>query len=277
LTQEEKVVQTGEDPRCAGALPHDDATSARPPLLEARGIAKRFSHIEALRGADFAIRAGEVVGLVGDNGAGKSTLVSILVGDQRPDAGEILLEGRQVTIDSPEEARALGIETVYQDLALADDLDAPANLFLGRELFRGGLLGRLGVLDKAAMRRRAGAMLGDLGVRLDLSLPVASMSGGQRQSVGVCRAASWASRIVFMDEPTAALGVVQTQRVIELIGRVRERGIAVVLISHNLPEVLEVADRIDVLRLGRRVASFRSEEASTERLVAAMTGLEVAA
>lgn len=242
-------------------------------LLEARGIVKRFGHVEALRGADFAIRPGEVVGLVGDNGAGKSTLVSVLVGDQRPDAGEILLDGSPVTLHSPEQARALGIETVYQDLALADDLDAPANLFLGREIFRGGVLGRLGVLDKSAMRTRASELLRELGVTLDLTAPVAAMSGGQRQSVGVCRAVGWASRVVFMDEPTAALGVVQTQRVIELIERIRDRGLAVVLISHNLSEVRAVADRIEVLRLGRRAASLRPEEATTEKLVAAMTGL----
>ena len=234
---------------------------------------KRFGHVEALRGADFAIRPGEVVGLVGDNGAGKSTLVSVLVGDQRPDAGEILLDGSPVTLHSPEQARALGIETVYQDLALADDLDAPANLFLGREIFRGGVLGRLGVLDKSAMRTRASELLRELGVTLDLTAPVAAMSGGQRQSVGVCRAVGWASRVVFMDEPTAALGVVQTQRVIELIERIRDRGLAVVLISHNLSEVRAVADRIEVLRLGRRAASLRPEEATTEKLVAAMTGL----
>lgn len=246
-------------------------------VLEARGITKSFGHIEALRGADFAISPGEVVGLVGDNGAGKSTLISILVGDQRPDAGEITIDGTPVTLHSPEEAREMGIETVYQDLALADDLDAPANLFLGREVLRKGPLGFLGFLDTATMRDRARGLLQELGVRLDLAAPVATMSGGQRQSVGVCRAVTWASRIVFMDEPTAALGVVQTERVIRLIKRVRDRGIAVVLISHNLPEVLEVADRIDVLRLGRRVASLAPHEASTERLIGAMTGLHAEA
>jgi simple sugar transport system ATP-binding protein len=242
-------------------------------LLEARGIAKHFGRVHALRGADFTVNTGEVVALIGDNGAGKSTLVKTLSGVHAPDAGEILFEGRPVQIPTPEAARALGIETVYQDLALAPDLESSANLFLGREIFRSGLLGRLGFLDTAAMRERTATAFGELGVGVqDVTAPVANFSGGQRQGVAVARAVTWASRVVFMDEPTAALGVVQTRRVLDLIRRVRDRGLSVVLISHNMPEVMEVADRVEVLRLGVRVATFRRGEASMEDLVGAMTG-----
>jgi simple sugar transport system ATP-binding protein len=243
------------------------------PLLEARGLVKHFGHVQALGGANFSAYPGEVVALIGDNGAGKSTLVKALSGVSPADAGEVLLEERQVRIDSPLDARRLGIETVYQDLALAADLDAPGNLFLGREVLRGGLLGAFGVLDKTAMRRRAVEACRELGIELpDISAPVRSLSGGQRQSVAVARAVAWASRVVFMDEPTAALGVVQRRQVLDVIGRVRDRGVTVVLISHNLPEVLAVADRIEVLRLGRRVARFVASETSIEELVSAMTG-----
>jgi simple sugar transport system ATP-binding protein len=243
------------------------------PLLEARRIVKSFGRVHALRGASFTVFPGEVVALVGDNGAGKSTLVKTLAGVHAPDAGEIVFEGRPVTIGSPLEARALGIETVYQDLALAADLDPAANLFLGREVSRGGLLGRLGFLDKAEMHRRADEAFKSLGVGLqDSGAPVATMSGGQRQGVAVSRAVTWASRVVFMDEPTAALGVVQTRNVLDLILRVRERGLSVVLISHNMPEVFEVADRIEVLRLGARVARLKPQDVSMEDVVAAMTG-----
>ena len=243
------------------------------PLLEARRIVKSFGRVRALRGANFTVNAGEVVALVGDNGAGKSTLVKCLAGVQPPDAGEILFEGRPVTIASPLEARGLGIETVYQDLALAADLDPAANLFLGREVPRGGLLGKLGFLDNREMHRRADEAFRSLGVGLqDSGAPVAMMSGGQRQGVAVSRAVTWASKVVFMDEPTAALGVVQTRNVLDLILRVRDRGLAVVLISHNMPEVFEVADRIEVLRLGERVARFKRGEVTMEDVVGAMTG-----
>jgi simple sugar transport system ATP-binding protein len=243
------------------------------PLLEARGIVKSFGRVHALRGADFSVQAGEVVALIGDNGAGKSTLVKALSGVYPPDAGEIRFEGRRVVIASPEAARELGIETVYQDLALAPDLESSANLFLGREVLRPGLLGRLGFLDDGAMRERTRSAFGELGVGVqDVSAPVATFSGGQRQGVAVARAVTWASKVVFMDEPTAALGVVQTRRVLDLILRVRERGLSVVLISHNMPEVMEVADRVEVLRLGRRVATFKRGEATMEDLVGAMTG-----
>jgi simple sugar transport system ATP-binding protein len=243
------------------------------PLLEARGIVKSFGRVHALRGADFAVNRAEVVALIGDNGAGKSTLVKTLSGVHAPDAGEILFEGAPVTVASPEAARELGIETVYQDLALAPDLESSANLFLGREVLRPGLLGRLGFLDNVAMRDRTEAAFGDLGVGVqDVQAPVATFSGGQRQGVAVARAVTWASKVVFMDEPTAALGVVQTRRVLDLIMRVRDRGLSVVLISHNMPEVMEVADRVEVLRLGQRVATFKRGEATMEDLVGAMTG-----
>ncbi|MFG1806803.1 ATP-binding cassette domain-containing protein [Streptomyces sp. NPDC049040] len=243
------------------------------PLLEARGLTKRFGHVRALQEADFTAYPGEVVALIGDNGAGKSSLVKTLSGTMRPDSGVILVDGAPVELASPLDARRHGIETVYQDLALAPDLDAAANLHLGRELHRGGLLGRLGVLDHAAMRRSAVTAFAELGVDLqDVGAPVATLSGGQRQSVAVARAVAFANRIIFMDEPTAALGVVQRGRVLDTVRRVRDRGICVVLISHNMPEVLSVADRVEVLRLGRRVARFTAADTSVEELVGAMTG-----
>ena len=243
------------------------------PLLEARDIVKNFGRVRALRGASFTVHAGEVVALIGDNGAGKSTLVKTLSGVHEPDGGEIRFEGRTVTIPTPVAARELGIETVYQDLALAPDLASAANLFLGREKRRDGMLGRLGFLDKEAMRARTEEAFGQLGVGIqDAGAPVATLSGGQRQGVAVARAVTWAGKVVFMDEPTAALGVVQTRNVLELIGRVRDTGLSVVLISHNMPEVMEVSDRVEVLRLGQRVATFNTAETSMEELVGAMTG-----
>jgi simple sugar transport system ATP-binding protein len=243
------------------------------PQLEARGIVKHYGHVQALRGADFTVFPGEVVALIGDNGAGKSTLVKLLSGAGHPDAGDILLNGSPVTLTSPVEAQRQGIETVYQDLALAPDLDGAANLYLGREMLRRGVLGRLGVLDKKAMRRGAYDAFTELGVDLQNALTaVANLSGGQRQSVAVARSVAWASKIVFLDEPTAALGVVQTARVLDVVRRIRDRGVAVVLVSHNMPQVLEVADRVEVLRLGRRVAQFDAGRATVEELVGAMTG-----
>ncbi|KAA2259479.1 sugar ABC transporter ATP-binding protein [Solihabitans fulvus] len=242
-------------------------------LLDAKDLVKHYGSVEALRGASFQAFAGEVVALIGDNGAGKSTLVKCLSGVQQPDSGELRFDGKQVVLDSPTTARRLGIETVYQDLAVAPDLDPAANLFLGRELRKPGLLGRLGVLDKAAMRRRAITEFSQLGVRLQsIDAPIGSLSGGQRQSVAVARSVVWASKLVFMDEPTAALGVVQRERVLDVIKKVRDAGMGVVLISHNMPEVLAVADRIEVLRLGRRVARFSGSDVTVEQLVGAMTG-----
>ena len=245
------------------------------PVLEARDIVKSFGRVSALRGASFTVYPNEVVALVGDNGAGKSTLVKTLVGVHPPDSGEIYFQGERVDIHTPSDARRLGIETVYQDLALAAEIDPPANMFLGREILRPGLLGKLGFLDKGEMRRRSAEAFKQLGVNIqDTTAPVANMSGGQRQGIAICRAVTWANKLVFMDEPTAALGVVQTRNVLEQIKRVREQGLSVVLISHNMPEVFEVADRIEVLRLGARVARLKPSEVSMEDVVAAMTGAQ---
>jgi simple sugar transport system ATP-binding protein len=244
-------------------------------VLEARDIVKSFGRVQALRGANFTVYPNEVVALIGDNGAGKSTLVKTLVGVHPPDSGQILFEGEPVTIASPHDARDLGIETVYQDLALAAEIDPAANMFLGREILRPGPLGKLGFLDNAEMRRRSEEAFRSLGVRIqDTGARVANMSGGQRQGIAISRAVTWADKVVFMDEPTAALGVVQTRNVLDLITRVRDQGRAVVLISHNMPEVFEVADRIEVLRLGTRVASLKPGEVSMEDVVAAMTGAQ---
>jgi simple sugar transport system ATP-binding protein len=245
------------------------------PVLEARDIVKSFGRVSALRGASFTVYPNEVVALVGDNGAGKSTLVKTLVGVHPPDSGEIYFQGERVAVHTPSDARRLGIETVYQDLALAAEIDPPANMFLGREILRPGLLGKLGFLDKREMRRRSADAFEQLGVNIqDTSAPVANMSGGQRQGIAICRAVTWANKLVFMDEPTAALGVVQTRNVLDQIKRVRDQGLSVVLISHNMPEVFEVADRIEVLRLGARVARLKPSEVSMEDVVAAMTGAQ---
>jgi simple sugar transport system ATP-binding protein len=243
------------------------------PLLRAVGLHKRYGQVHALQGADFSAYPGEVVALIGDNGAGKSTMIKVLCGAIQPDGGQILLDGQPVHFANPLDAQRHGIETVYQDLSLAPDLDAAANLHLGRELFRGGVLRPFRVLDRTAMRRSARTAFAELGVDLpDIDVPVASLSGGQRQSVAVARAVAYASKVIFMDEPTAALGVVQRGRVLDTIRRVRDRGVSVVLISHNMPEVLAVSDRVEVLRLGRRVAQYVTEHTSVEELVGAMTG-----
>ncbi len=243
------------------------------PILEARGIVKRFGHVEALRGADFTACLGEVTALIGDNGAGKSTLVKILSGVNKPTSGEITVQGKVVTFGSPAEAHAAGIETVYQDLSVAQDLSPAANMFMGRERLRPGLLGKLGFLDNAAMRRESLAAFERLKVVLqDMDTPIASLSGGQRQSVAICRSIMWAKSVVFMDEPTAALGVVQTGRTLDLVRRIRDTGVAVVLISHNMRDVLQVADSIEVLRLGRRITRLRNEGLDVQDLVGAMTG-----
>jgi simple sugar transport system ATP-binding protein len=242
-------------------------------VLEARNITKVYGHVSALSGANFEVRAGEVTALIGDNGAGKSTLVKVLSGTETPTSGEILVDGQPVTIDGPLAARRYGIETVYQDLALAPHLNPVQNMYLGREIMRPGLLGRLGFMDNADMRVGSKKAFDELGATVrNYSGSIGAMSGGQKQAVAVARAAAWAKRVILLDEPTAALGVVQTKGVLDLIRRVRDRGLGVVFISHQMPAVLQVADEVQVMRLGRRVATFKAQGTTMEELVGAMTG-----
>jgi simple sugar transport system ATP-binding protein len=249
------------------------APSPPPPLLEARNVQKHFGRVVALREANFTLRPNEVHAIVGDNGAGKSTLIKIISGVYQADAGEVAIDGRPVTIANPREARELGIETVYQDLALADQLDASSNLFLGREQLRPPPLSWFGFLDKKSMRNRAQEEMRRLKIGIQsVDEPVLSLSGGQRQAVAVARAIAWGTRIVIMDEPTAALGVRESSMVLELIKEVRSQGLAVIMVSHNLPEVFAVADRITVLRLGRTIVSLDTSETSLEDVVGMMTG-----
>jgi fructose transport system ATP-binding protein len=252
--------------------------SERNSLLEARGLVKRFGHVFALRGADFELYAGEIVAIIGDNGAGKSTLIKTLSGALTPDEGEIRLDGDPVHFRSPRDARRLGIETVYQDLAVAPALDIATNIFLGREQRRRGPAGSvLRMLDKRAMRREAARHFAELKIGVpSITQPVEDLSGGQRQGVAVARAATWARRVVIMDEPTAALGVKETQQVLDLIRRVRDRGLPVILISHDMPHVFELADRIHIMRLGRRVAVVTPKTHSMPEAVAIMTGAALA-
>ena len=250
-----------------------------PFLLEARGIQKHFGRVVALRDGNFGLRPGEVHAIVGDNGAGKSTLIKIISGVYSSDGGELLIDGTPVSIGNPREARVLGIETVYQDLALADDLDAAANLFLGREELRAAPLSWFGFLDRKAMRLRAEEAMRRLRIDIpSVETPVLSLSGGQRQAVAVARAIAWGTRIIIMDEPTAALGVRESGQVLELIKEVRAQGLSIIMISHNLPEVFMVADRITVLRLGRTITTLETASTSLEAIVGMMTGaVEVAA
>jgi simple sugar transport system ATP-binding protein len=242
-------------------------------LLEARGIVRTYGSVIALDEADFDVEPGQVTALIGDNGAGKSTLVKILSGTEQPEGGTITLEGVEVTFPRPSAARSLGIETVFQDLALCPHLDPVKNLYLNREIKRSGLLGLMGFMDRKKMRDRSVEVFTDLGATVrKLNEPVGAMSGGQKQSVAVARSAAWASKIIFLDEPTAALGVVQTANVLDLVRRVRDKGIGVVLISHSMPEVLEIADTVQILRRGRRVATINAADSSIEELVGAMTG-----
>ena len=242
-------------------------------LLKARGLTRKFGQVTALDGADFDIAPGEVVALIGDNGAGKSTLVKALSGNLAVDSGEVVFDGSPITIENPMRASELGIETVYQDLALAPHLDPAQNMFLGREIARPGILGRFGFLDNKSMRAEAKEAFDALGATVrSLTSPVGSMSGGQRQAIAIARAVHWASKVVFLDEPTAALGVRQTANVLETIRRVRDRGVGVVFISHSMPHVMSVSDRVQVLRLGHRVATFATAQTSMEELVGTMTG-----
>jgi D-xylose transport system ATP-binding protein len=241
------------------------------PLLALKGFSKSFGPVEALKEVDFELRAGEVVGLVGDNGAGKSTLIKAIAGVQPPDEGEARFEGRVVRLNSPHAATGLGIATVYQDLALAENLDVVANLFLGQEL--ADTIPGVDVLDETAMERRSVELLQSLGVTTLRSVrtEVASLSGGQRQAVAIARSLLGEPKVVLLDEPTAALGIVQTREILKLVERLRERGLGVVVISHNLADVFEVADRIVVLRLGRLAATF-DRSATREDVVGAITG-----
>jgi D-xylose transport system ATP-binding protein len=236
-----------------------------------RGISKSFGAVQALTDVDFEVHAGEVVALVGDNGAGKSTLIKCVSGAHLPDTGTILVDGEQARIHTPGDATRLGIETVYQDLALCDNLDVVANMFLGRETAHPGLVGPI---QELGMEKRSLEVLDSLHVTTIPSVRqrVLSLSGGQRQSVAISRAVMWQAKVVILDEPTAALGVAQTEQVLALIRRLREQGLGVVVITHNLHEVFEVADRIVVLRLGRRVATFAHAGTSPEDVVAAITG-----
>ncbi|HEY8526299.1 MAG TPA: ATP-binding cassette domain-containing protein [Acidimicrobiales bacterium] len=247
--------------------------TAGTPLLRLEGISKRFGAVQALQDVDFECDVGEVVALVGDNGAGKSTLVKAIAGTQPADSGRIFVDGREVHITSPQAAAELGIATVYQDLALCDNLDVVANLYVGRERARGRALRGLAVLDEVAMEHEAQSLLERLSVRIpSVRTEVASLSGGQRQSIAVARATMGDPRVVILDEPTAALGVAQTAQVLDLVRRLRDEGHAVIVISHNMVDVFAVADRIVVLRLGRRVATFRVAETTAEEVVAAITG-----
>jgi fructose transport system ATP-binding protein len=248
--------------------------SAVEPLFQARGIVKRFGHVTALSGADFDLYPDEVLAVIGDNGAGKSTLIKVLAGALQPDEGEVLLDGEPVHFHTPLDARRAGIETVYQDLAVAPALDIASNLFLGRELRRRGPLGEvLRMLDKREMRQEAKRALSELQVGIQsVRAAVEDHSGGQRQAVAVARAAAWGRRVLIMDEPTAALGVKETAQVVELIKRVRENGLPVILISHDMPHVFELADRIHIMRLGKRAAVVTPQSHTMQEAVAIMTG-----
>lgn len=254
------------------AEPHLDRSV---PRLQLRNINKSFGGVQALKDVDFEVYAGEVVGLVGDNGAGKSTLVKTMSGAYVPDSGEILIDGRPVTIASPQDATRLGIETVYQDLALCDNLDVVANLWLGREAYRWIIPGVLKALDETEMERRTIEVLKTLDVKIpSVRRPVATLSGGQRQCIAVAKTILRQPKVVLLDEPTAALGVAQTRQVLNLIMRLKQQGLAVVVISHNLHDVFAVCDRAIVMRLGQRSATFDIKNSTSEQVVAAITGAE---
>jgi D-xylose transport system ATP-binding protein len=250
----------------AEATPNRTADTS--PTLETRGVSKSFGSVNALSDVDFEVRSGEIMALVGDNGAGKSTLIKCIAGTYSIDSGEVFFDGRKVSINGPKDAAKLGIEVVYQDLALCDNLDVVQNMFLGRETHDW-----LGRLKEAPMEARTAETLKSLRVTTIRSIrqQVARLSGGQRQSVAIGRAVMWNSRVVILDEPTAALGVAQTEQVLELVRRLADQGLAVVLISHNLHDIFEVADRITVLRLGRNVAVYARSQTTQQEVVHAIT------
>jgi D-xylose transport system ATP-binding protein len=237
------------------------------PLLQISGLSKSFGSVQALTDVDFGVSAGEVMALVGDNGAGKSTLVKCIAGTHMADSGKVLFEGREVTIHSPKDAAKLGIEVVYQDLALCDNLDVVQNMYLGREA------SRFQILNEAVMEQHTGETLKSLAVTTIRSVrqTVATLSGGQRQSVAVARAVMWNSKLVILDEPTAALGVAQTEQVLALVRRLGEQGLAVILISHNLHDIFETADRITVMRLGRTIGVYERRATTQQEIVSAIT------
>jgi fructose transport system ATP-binding protein len=245
------------------------------PVLEARGLVKTFGHVIGLAGVDLQLHAGEVLAIIGDNGAGKTTIIKCLSGAMTPDAGTMLVDGREMTFRSTQEAREAGIETVYQTLAVAPALDIASNLFLAREQRRSGLLGSvLRMLDTGGMKRQAKQYIDDLGISTlqNINQAVETLSGGQRQAVAVARAAAFGGKVVILDEPTAALGVRETGQVLRLIRDLRERGLGIILISHNMPNVFEVADRIHIQRLGRAVGVITPKSHTPAEAVAIMTG-----
>ncbi|MET3577176.1 simple sugar transport system ATP-binding protein [Mesorhizobium robiniae] len=247
------------------------------PILEARGLSKRYGPIIAAHDLNFSIARGEVVALVGDNGAGKSTLVKMLSGVIKPDEGQIVHAGQEVSFSSPQDARSRGIETIYQDLSLAPNRDVVANLYLGREMVMQGWLKPFGFLDRNAMVQASGALLRELGAKINsiTGVPVGHLSGGQQQAIAIARAAAWAKDVLFMDEPTASLGVEQSQAVLHLARRVAEKGVAVVLITHILPHVVEVADRVVVLKQGSIIADQPAAETDTEQLIRLIVGFDL--
>ncbi len=250
-------------------------TKGQIPRLQLRNISKSFGGVQALSQVDFEVFDGEVVGLVGDNGAGKSTLVKTMSGAYTPDTGEISIDGQPVVISSPQDSTRLGIETVYQDLALCDNLDVVANLWLGREAHRTLFPGFFRILDETEMEQKTIEVLKTLDVKIpSVRSTVASLSGGQRQCIAVAKTILRQPKVVLLDEPTAALGVAQTRQVLNLILRLKERGLAVVVISHNLHDVFEVTDRIIVMRLGKRIRTFETSQTTPERVVGAITGAE---
>ena len=250
------------------SVQHDGGGTTPPPIVEMRGIYKFYGGNAALRGVDFRVEPGQVVALLGDNGAGKSTLIKILSGAQMLDEGEVLIDGRPVQITSPAQAKQLGIETVYQDLALCDNLDVPTNIFLGRELKRRYASGFIQLFDKQRMAEETRRLLGKLRIDIgSLNSAVRNLSGGQRQSITVARSVYARAKVIILDEPTAALGVIQTEQVLDLIEQLRGSGQAIVLISHNMEEVFRVADRVVILKTGTLVADLSKAETSREEVI----------
>lgn len=259
----------------SGAAPATGVEETRTPILTAKRLVKTFGRVVGLDGVSFELYAGEVLAVIGDNGAGKSTLIKCVTGAEIPDEGEITLEGKPVHFKGPQDAREAGIETVYQTLAVSPALDVAENLFLGRERRKAGPLGSIfRMVDRKGMRAQARAELNRLGISTlqDVTVPVENLSGGQRQAVAVARAAAFGSKVVVLDEPTAALGVRESNQVLELIKRLRDEGIPVILISHNMPHVFELADRIHIQRLGKKAATITPETHSMTDAVAIMTG-----